>query len=140
MILDTNKRHSEHFPKNWVHYLVNFLIGTNSGLLGVGGGVLIVPYLTYCGIDVRKITAISNLCALTIALVGTGAFMISGYRISALIPNTTGYIYWPAVALIGIPSSLMASIGARLNYKIPVRELKYGFVALLILTAVHMLF
>lgn len=140
MLIPTDVNRKEHVLNKWINYAINFLIGTNSGLLGVGGGILIVPYLTYCGIEIRKIAAVSNLCALVIALVGTIAFIITGYKITALIPDTIGYVYWPAVILIGIPSSLMAPVGARLNYKLPVHQLKYGFVALLILTAINMLF
>jgi hypothetical protein len=37
-------------------------------------------------------------------------------------------------------SSLIAPVGARLNYQLPVHQLRYGFVAVLILTAINMLF
>lgn len=140
MLRDRNVSYPEHQPKQWVNYLINTLIGVNAGLLGVGGGILMVPYLNYCGIEVRKIAAITNLCALTVALIGTLSFMITGYRATALIPGTIGYVYWPAVVLTGIFSSLMAPIGAHLNYKLPVHQLRFGFVAILILTAIKMLF
>lgn len=140
MLTDATVSHPEGFPNKWINNSVNFLIGIFSGLLGVGGGILIVPYLTYCGIEARKISAVSNLCALAISLVGTIAFMITGYKITKLIPYTTGYVYWPAVFLIGITSGFMAPVGARLNYKLPIEQLRYGFVVLLILTAITMLF
>lgn len=140
MFTDAKVSRPEHFPKKWIHHSLTVLIGTNSGLLGVGGGILVVPYLTYCGIEVRRIAAVSNLCALVIAMVGTSAFIITGYHVTSSIPYMSGYIYWPAVLLIGIPSSLMTPIGARLNYKLPVHQLKYGFAILLILTAINMLY
>jgi uncharacterized protein len=140
MLTEVKANPSKRFPAKWVQHSLTFFIGTNSGLLGVGGGILIVPYLTYCGIQVRKIAGLSNVCALVIAMVGASAFIITGYQATGLIPYMTGYIYWPAVLLISIPSSLMAPIGARLSYKLPLKQLKYGFVALLILTAIKMLF
>lgn len=140
MLTDAKTSRTEHFPRPWIHHLLTFFIGTNSGLLGVGGGILVVPYLTHCGIKIRKIAGLSNLCALVIATVGASAFIITGYQATRLVPYMTGYIFWPAVLLIGIPSSLMAPIGARLSYKLPVQQLKYGFVALLILTAINMLY
>lgn len=140
MLTDKQPERPQQFPKNWINRLITFLIGTNSGLLGVGGGILVVPYLAYCGIPTRQIAAISNLCALTIAITGTVLFMITGYHATTDIAYTTGYIYWPAVLLIGIPSSLMAPVGAKLNYKLPVHQLKYGFIVILILTALKMLF
>lgn len=128
-----------HFPQPWIIFISTFSIGLISGLLGIGGGVLIVPFMAYCGVEMRKIAALSNLCALAIALTGAIAFMIIGLQDTRAIPFTTGYVYWPAVFLIGITSSLLAPIGTQLNYSLPVHQLKYGFIILLILTALKML-
>jgi uncharacterized protein len=127
------------FPKNWVNCLVSYLTGLLSGLLGVGGGVLIVPYLAYCGVAIRKIPPVSNLCTLLVGVSGTLTFIIAGQSEVAVMPYTTGYIYWPAVLLVGISSSVFASLGAKLNYIVPMKLLRYGFVVLLLLTAIKML-
>lgn len=140
MITDMHVTHPDRFPANWVNRLVSFLIGLKSGMLGVGGGVLIIPYLTYCGVDLRKIAAVSNLCTLTVAVVGTLVFMITGRHEMNTIPYSSGYIYWPAVLWVAVPSSLIAPLGAKLNYVIPVKQLKYGFIVILLITAIHMLF
>lgn len=129
-----------HFPKTWINRLVSFLIGLKSGLLGVGGGVLIIPYLTYCGVDVRKIAAVSNLCTLTVALVGTIVFIATGWQAMSSIPYATGYVYWPAVIVVAFASSITAPIGAKLNYVVPVKQLKYGFILVLLIIATRMLF
>jgi len=130
----------EHFPKAWINRLVSFIVGLKSGLLGIGGGLLVIPYLTYCGISLRKIAAVSSLCTLTVALTGTLVVIITGHKAMAAIPYATGFVYWPAVLLVAIPSSITAPLGARLNYKLPLRQLQYGFIAILIVTAIKMLF
>lgn len=140
MLTDMHVTHPDRFPPNWVNRLVSFFIGLKSGMLGVGGGVLIIPYLTYCGVEIRKIAGVSNLCTLTVAVVGTLVFMITGQHEMRSIPYSTGYIYWPAVLWVAIPSSLTAPLGAKLNYILPVKQLKYGFIVILIITATKMLF
>jgi uncharacterized membrane protein YfcA len=140
MYADIHVTRARRTPPNWVDRLVSFLMGLKSGLLGVGGGVLIVPYLDYCGIEPRKIAAVSNLCTLTVALVGSVVFVITGYREMASVPYTTGYIYWPAVFWVALLSSMIAPWGTRLNYILPVKQLKLFFIIILLLTVLKMLF
>lgn len=140
MLSDMHVTHPERFPGTWFNRFISFLIGLKSGLLGVGGGILIIPYLTYCGVDARKIAPVSNLCTFAVGLIGTLVFMMTGQTEMAAIPYSTGYVYWPAVLLIAIPSSLIAPLGAKLNYVLPVKQLKYVFIVVLLLTAIKMLF
>jgi len=56
------------------------------------------------------------------------------------VAYSTGFVYWPAVVLVAIPSSIIAPLGAKLNYILPVKQLKYGFIVILIITALKMLF
>lgn len=139
MLTGGNVKPGRSFPRAWVNALVSFVIGFKSGLLGVGGGTLIIPYLTYCGVETRKIAAVSALCTLTVALVGSLIFIITGLRETGLPPYTTGFVYWPAVLWVAIPSVLFAPVGAKLNYVLPIKQLRYGFIVVLIFTAINML-
>lgn len=140
MFIDNEEKHKEHHPPAWRNHLISFLIGAQSGLLGIGGGVLIIPYLTYCGVSARKIAPVSNLCTLTVALIGAAVFMVTGWKEMGPVPYSLGYIYWPAVLAVAIPSSLAAPLGAKLNYIVPVRQLKYVFIVILLVTAIKLLF
>ncbi|MBL7481720.1 sulfite exporter TauE/SafE family protein [Legionella bononiensis] len=128
------------FPGYWVNGLINYLIGMLSGSLGIGGGGLIVPYLEHCGVAIRKISSVSNLCTLTVGVLGALVSVFTGWNEMADIPYTTGYIYWPAVLLVGISSSFIAPFGAKLNYVLPVNYLRYGFIVILMLMAIKMIF
>lgn len=140
MLVNIHASNKETIPGFWTNGIISYLIGVSSGVLGVGGGVLIVPYLTYCGVVARKIVGVSNLCTFVVGIAGTIVFMITGQNDMANIAYTTGYIYWPAVLFVGIPSTLMAPLGAKLNYILPIQYLSYGFIVILFLTAIKMLF
>lgn len=140
MAANIHTTHPHRFPSKWINRAVSFLIGLKSGILGIGGGAVIIPYLNYCGIDVKKIPALSSLCTLTVATVGTLAFIITGSHQAGLPFYSTGYVYWTAVVWVAIPSVLFAPIGARLTYILPVQQLKYGFTAILLIAAIDLLF
>lgn len=138
MLDHVHSTHKRSFPTEWKNRLVSFLIGLKSGLLGVGGGVLIIPYLTYCGVEQRRIAPISSLCTMTVAAVGTAMFMMLHHTLHG--PDfSTGYVYWPAVLSVGLASVLVAPLGARLSYVVSVVLLRYVFVGILLLTALGLL-
>lgn len=138
MIMSAKRDGEGQFPSTWINRLVSFLIGLKSGLLGVGGGVLIIPYLTYCGVDPRRIAGVSSLCTMTIASIGTLTFMVLSQ--SMVRPDySTGYVYWPAVFWVAIFSMIAAPFGAKLSYVIPVKGLRYLFVCVLLITVLGLL-
>ncbi|KTC68870.1 permease [Legionella birminghamensis] len=127
------------FPAAWINHSFSLFTGFISGLLGIGGGLIIVPYLAYCGVDIKKIAGISALCTLTVGAIGCIAFTIAGYTDTQLPSGACGYVYWPAVLPIAVSSILFAPAGVSLNYRLPVKQLNYIFIFMLIVTAVHLL-
>ena len=140
MLIHVHITHRPHTPSLWVNRLVNFVIGFQAGLLGIGGGALIIPYLIYCGIEPRKIPGVAALCTLTVAMIGTMVFIITGTNESGLPSGATGYVFWPAVFWVAIPSMLFAPMGAHMTYVLPIKQLKYGFSIILLLAALDLLF
>jgi len=115
------------------------VIGSVSALVGIGGGSLTVPYLSWCGIQMRNAVATSAACGLPIALAGTLGFMVEGWGDPALPAGSTGYIYWPALLGIVSASFLTAPLGAKLAHRLPVKALKRVFALLLLLLGLKML-
>lgn len=125
-------------PPTWLNRLVGTLTGIISGFLGIGGGTIMIPYLSRAKVPMRKIAAISSLTSLTVALIGTLTVIATGFH-DNYAPYSTGYIYWPAVLLIAIPSMFFARLGAKLAYKIRLRRLRAFFIVFLFVTGIRMI-
>lgn len=117
--------------------LAAFLIGGKSGLLGIGGGSITIPFLIYCNVPMRKASGTSIACTLPIAIFGTLSFMISGWNVIN-IPYSLGYVYLPAFFSVAIMSLLFAPIGARLSLLINVSIIKRIFAILLFFAGIKM--
>lgn len=115
-------------------------IGTVSGLVGIGGGSLTVPFLTWCGVDIRRAVATSAACGFPIAVAGAVGFAVLGWREAALPPASTGFLYWPALVGVAAASVLTAPLGARLAHSLPVVALRRVFAAVLALVGLRLLF
>jgi uncharacterized membrane protein YfcA len=139
MILDKGVPRPQRFPGAFVNNLVCYSIGSLAGLLGISGGVLLLPYLSYCGIETRKIAGILALCTMTVSFIGTMTYITTGLFEPTLPTWSTGFVYWPAVFCMAIPGSLTAPIGARLSYVLPVKQIRYAFICLLMITAISLL-
>ena len=113
-------------PQHWITSLIGLVIGFKSGVLGIGGGALSVPFLMHCGLPVNKASGTSASFTFPIAIVGTLSFLIltSGQTTT---PWSTGYIYWPAVALVAPFTMVGAPIGAKLSQIIPAQKLRTIF-------------
>ncbi len=120
--------------------LGSLCIGTLASLLGVGGGTLLVPFLLQCQLDMRDATGTSVACGLSIGIVATMSFMLSGLFSVKQAAWSTGYIYWPAFLGIAVASTLLAPLGAALAHKLPRELLKRVFGVFLLLMACDMLF
>jgi len=139
MLLPSRETKKREMPATWVTRAYSVLVGLKSGLLGIGGGALLIPYLTFFGVKRRDTAAISALCTLIVSIVGAFAFMLLGYYVPGLPAYTTGYVYWPAVFWVALPSMFLAPIGAHLTYILPVAKLRYAFIAMLLIASFDIL-
>lgn len=125
-------------PNSW--FTVGGLVaGCLSGMLGIGGSVLTIPYLTFCGVSFRAALSTSVAISLTIAVVGLIVTTIMGSLAVGLPYDTIGYVFWPAVLLMALGSVIFSPLGAYLSHRMPVKTLKKCFTVFLMLVAVHMI-
>lgn len=119
--------------------LAGSVIGGISAIVGIGGGTMTVPYLVWCGVNMRNAVATSAACGLPIAVAGATGFIISGWNDSDVPTYASGYVYWPAFLGIVIASALFAPFGSRLAHTLPVATLRRVFALLLFILGVVML-
>lgn len=129
-------------PKSTSHFiysLFGFIIGLKSPLLGIGGGTISIPFLTWRGFSMKQSVGASAVFGLPIALIGAIMAMINGYAVVDL-PYSLGFVYWPAVLGIGMTSSFSARVGARLTHKFPQKTLQRSFAVFLLILLIKAFF
>jgi uncharacterized membrane protein YfcA len=110
-------------PLGWVILgILGIFTGVMSGLLGIGGGLLMVPALTLFGVPLVQATATS--------LVGVCLSSVSG----SLRNLSTGELNWPVSLLLALFGIFTAQLGAWLGDRLPDAWLSIAFAALLLVT------
>jgi uncharacterized membrane protein YfcA len=118
---------------------VGVLIGGLSGLAGVGGAMISVPFMTVWGVPFRSAIGTSAAIGFVVALAGTAGYVAAGLTVPDLPAWTLGYVYLPALLGISVTSALMAPVGARLAHRLPVATLKKAFAVFLLALAVKLI-
>ncbi len=121
-------------------FFYGFLAGICSGLLGIGGGIVLVPIMVIL-LRFSMIEAVGTSTAVIIltSLGGILAYSINGIGISGLPEYSVGYINLLQFAVLAGFSIPMARLGANMAQKLPENYLRYLFSAILIYIALKML-
>lgn len=117
-----------------------FGIASFCSLMGMGGGSLTVPYLSYYGIPMRNAIGTSAACGFPIALFGLITLMLTSMHTVSPQPYMTGYLYWPAFLTMSAASVACTPIGAKLTHTLPVATLRRIFGGFLVIVGVSMLY
>lgn len=103
---------------------IGFGNGVLAGLLGVGGGILLIPIMLYgFGFDVKRTAGTGLLVILCVAIVGT----VQHARM--------GHVHLGLVAILMIGAAITAQIGATLTQSVAPRTLRRGLAIVLVATA-----
>lgn len=104
--------------------LIGALAGLLSGLMGVGGGVVLVPMFTaFLNIPRHQAHGTSLATIIPIAAASSIPYILKGN------------IDWLLVVELALGSAVGAAVGAQLMTRIPARRLRQAFGAFLIITA-----
>jgi len=139
MALDRTPSPHRQLPGRTGMLLAGTAIGTVASMMGIGGGSMSVPFLTWCNMQVRRAVATSAAIGLPIAVAGAASFIVTGWGRTDLPPWSFGYVNLPAYAGIVVASTLFAPLGAALAHRLSPTVLKRFFAVFLFVLAVRML-
>ena len=109
---------------------VGLAAGFSSGLLGVGGGVILVPGLVLLGYGQREAVAGSLAAIIPISVVAVATYYLASSRPHVRLDLGLALV---AGSVVG------ATVGARLAHRLPDRALRVGFGVLSLLVAARLL-
>ena len=107
-------------------------------MMGIGGGNLSVPIMSYMGVEIKKAIGTSSALGIVIAVPGSIGFMISGQSAPNLPDYSIGYVNLFYAALIVPLTILFVPVGVRFAHKFQRKRLQTLFSILLAVTAVKM--
>lgn len=116
---------------------VGTAIGGLSALVGIGGGALTVPFLSWCRVPMVRAVGTSAACGMPIAWAGTLGFVVAGWGAPA---GGLGYVQ-PLAAAVVVAASLAATpLGAALAHRLPANALRRVFALLLTAVGLRLLY
>ncbi|WP_295891793.1 sulfite exporter TauE/SafE family protein [uncultured Vibrio sp.] len=115
------------------------ITGGLSAMIGIGGGALLVPLLTFFSVDMKKAIGCASACGIVIASFGSIGYISSGSAYLSLSDGFAGFVYLPALFGIVCTSWFTAPLGAKATNHLPVPIIKKMFAALLLVVAANMM-
>ena len=118
---------------------VGGLIGTLSALVGIGGGVLLMPFLMLIlGYSPHRAVGTSGAVIPLVALSGASGYIVHGWGEPGLLRFSAGYVNFFFVLCVSVSSMLTAPLGAKIGKRLHGRWLNRLFAILLVFVALKM--
>lgn len=120
--------------------LVGFGAGILSGLVGVGGGIVLIPAMIFLmGYNIKSASGTTSTVIIITALGGVSSYIINGLHVSGLPAYSVGYINLLALVVIIIFSIPLAQVGSLASNRVSENILRYIFAGILIFISLQML-
>lgn len=139
MLLDIKPKPARQLPGRAGMFGVGGIIGGISSLVGIGGGTVSVPFMTWCNVKLHQAIGTSAAIGFPVAAAGTAGFIANGLAVRELPAYSLGFVYLPALLGLVFASVVTAPLGARLAHRLPVAALKKIFALFLYALGTRML-
>jgi len=115
-------------------------LGIISGIIGIGGGVLMIPIMIYfLKFKIHHAVGTSTALMIFTAIGGSLSFLINGLGVQGLPPYSTGYLNWLQWILLAGCSVPLAIVGAKTAHLLPAKQLKYIFIVVMFYMGLKMI-
>lgn len=110
----------------WVWRVTGYIVGLVSAIVGIGGGTMTTPFLTYNKVDIKNAIATSAAVGMPIAIAGVLGFIVAGWNIESA-SGGLGFIHTQALISIVAMSVLFAPLGVKVTHSVDGKKLKKFF-------------
>ena len=121
------KKVRDGLPDHLSVQLMPLSIGVLSSMMGIGGGVMGVSYMTLFGIPIHRAVGTAAFFGFIISIPGTISYMITGWNVAGLPPGNLGYVSLIGLAVIAPASFLAAPLGAKIAHSLEQKQLNLVF-------------
>jgi len=140
MTTETAEPRKKQTEKTLPFLLLGLPVGFICGLVGIGGGIIMVPAMTaYLGFRIHQAIGTSTAAIMFTSLGGTLSYVVNGLGAPNLPAHSLGYvnlIQWVLLAGTSIP---MARVGVWAAHRLPAKGLKWVFITLMIYASLKMM-
>ena len=116
-----------------------FAVGALCSLVGVGGGILVIPLMTICNVPMINAIGTSAAIGIPISIGGALGYVITGLHQTQLPSLSLGYVYVPALVGLVVGSFVTVPFGAHIAHRTRVIVLRRVFAVVLFALATKML-
>lgn len=133
LVHSRNAAPAERTRYSWPWFLVGGIsMGLLSALLGVGGGIVAIPFLLHIvGLDLPRVAATSLALVGFAAAAGFVSYILAGWGAGDLPTGSLGYVHLAAGVPVLLGALLSVRVGVRANQRVKSPVLRAGFALLL---------
>ena len=110
---------------------IGLMIGCLSLMLGIGGGTLTVPILSFLQYPMLLALGLSSITSLCIASIGITIILCTSMGLSDLPAHTLGYMNWLVFLCVAPMTMIFSSLGVKLEKHISKQQLHHAYTAFL---------
>ena len=125
---------------NFASNSVGFIFSIISGLVGIGGATLFVPFLIRNNIPTKLAIGTSSALGFLIGLGASISIFISSLYFEPINNYMFGFVYLPAILFLTLPSLIFVQLSANWLLKISDVNVKKLFSSMLLIIGLLMLF